>query len=419
MSNLQQFPNFQARTNLRATQLQQISDRLDQLTPLSGSGSVVAAEEGIIHGVDDPYGLPEWWWAEIVAPDSASYIFNDPRYRVRPLFIRGGGMNNAIDVDFDPPISQLSIDENGNRVLVPPRQYTATNMAEMKDGTHNLRVGDKVLVTRELDRGNPPQWHYVFYGAISSETVYPVKIVSVCDRLGGGYFVQAYISPIGITGIQDGTFCLESVGQPLRALNLPEGMPEQTTYEDTSIVPFVPLTMLALNTKEHGFKTHWAAMNTWAFGVIRFNSVNEPVFILDSVYAKDTGGPVLASGLASDFNIIQPSDIWSRNQIEAAAGDPNQHGNGPVFLWQLTRMHNYPGSPGNCKDDPPKLIIGMRGFQYTADGAVSQIGLESTIEIPGCCPDGSNLSSASFATASEASTSRALATMVRSANTIA
>jgi hypothetical protein len=378
----------------RADDLNKVIDGVNRAGKLLGGGRAFSGGgPNPTVFVPTPSAVTRGFWGKVSIPSSGDYP--DERYFIFKQRATGGADQYAqIEREDDPP------ETNSDGELNEDWPITATNNAEIVDHTHSLPDGTIVWVTAERDISDNPQIHYSFSaGGAGGDKVYPAQILDECDGVGGVYKARAYI---GVAGLDDPD-CIAA----LRALALPEGM----------AVGVVDL--LAVHTKEQGLKTHWIGPSTFTEGVIRLNGDDEPVLFFSDGYAKDIGGPTLESGPASGFVVLEPVDLWDRNLIDNDSGsDPEQFGNSAIGIYDVTRVHNYPGSPGNCQADPPKLIIGMRPKQYDAQGQLRSIGIETQLVIPGCCPPNTALNSPSFATEEESTYARALSAAATASNAI-
>lgn len=261
-------------------------------------------------------GLVEQFAATIRTSPCATNVtsdYTDARYYLdRAVATTGGSTALATQTDTLPGLSQC---------------LTATNLAELTEGTHRLAKGTAVQVFALYTRAGkklyvfnqpPPDGAVVFISGSAS---------------GGGKYVGQVLA---------GDSSAIATGN----LSMPEGMSD----------PSSP-TALILNEEETGLAGHRIAPGSYAIGKVAGNPGGSPVVVIRGGSGATAGPTGLAgSGASPD------GSSWSR----AADGTP-------LNVWVQTRTY-WDSSSGT-------LFAYLRKFSFDARGLLYAVSAESQITV--------------------------------------
>jgi hypothetical protein len=162
-----------------------------------------------------------------------------------------------------------------------------------------------------------------------------------------------------------------------------------------------PTEILVVNAEENLLDpAHWLEEDGVGFGVRRGTDEDGwPIIVAMGGRYRTSGGATLGeAGMKQAFGEADTA-FWQRDSSDA-----------PYSTWKVTGFRDYPGSPGNCQGDPPKLYGYKRLETYDAGGRKISETTETEFTIAtGCCPSSNSISSPTFASAEEGAIALALA----------
>jgi hypothetical protein len=219
---------------------------------------------------------------------------------------------------------------------------TATNLAELAEGTHQLASGTLVQVFSLYVRGKNGTKLHVFNQ--------PIRVGVVVQITGAASGAGEYNGRI-LTGT--------SSASPSSALSMPAGL--SIPGSDDALV---------LNLEEDGASGHRLASGTYAVGVVRGTTSESPprkiVFVEGGVGRTDS--PTTLGG-ASEGSESADSSTWARG------------GGTPLVLYVVSRtVYNEAGDK--------TLYSFVRPLTFDARGVLVSVGAETrvTVDVTEACP---------------------------------